>query len=117
MAAPTKIALITGGSRGIGAATARVLAHQGYRICINYRDNHQAATALQQELLAICEHVVIKQADVAKESEAVELFEFIDEHLGSITALVNNAGILKQQCRLQDLTAERINEVLLTRVC
>ncbi len=116
MTAPTKIALITGGSRGIGAATARVLAHQGYRICINYRDNLQAATVLQQELLAICEHVVIKQADVAQESEVVELFEYIDEHLGTITALVNNAGILKQQCRLQDLTAERINEVLLTNV-
>ena len=116
MSSSVKVALITGASRGIGAATARLLAHQGYRICINYRDNHQAACELQHELLAICEHVVIKQADVAIESDVIALFEFIDEHLGTITALVNNAGILKQQCRLQGLTAERINEVLRTNV-
>lgn len=116
MTSPIKVALITGASRGIGAATARILAHKSYRICINYRDNHQAAIELQQELLAICEHVIIKQADIAKESDVIELFECIDEELGTITALVNNAGILKQQCRLQDLTAERINEIFQTNV-
>ncbi|MGB0835097.1 MAG: SDR family oxidoreductase [Psychrobium sp.] len=111
-----KIALITGGSRGIGAATARVLAAQGYYLCINYRGNHDAAAELQQELLQVTEKVVIKQADISIEAQVLELFEFIDRELGTITALVNNAGILRQQCRLQDLTAERINQILLTNV-
>lgn len=116
MQSQPKIALITGGSRGIGAATARALAAQGYYLCINYRGNHDAATELQQELLQVTEKVVIKQADIAVESQVVELFEFIDRELGTITALVNNAGILRQQCRLQDLTAERIDQILKTNV-
>ena len=65
MQSQPKIALITGGSRGIGAATARVLAAQGYYLCINYRGNHDAATELQQELLQITEKVVIKQSDIS----------------------------------------------------
>ncbi|MGB1297599.1 MAG: SDR family oxidoreductase [Psychrobium sp.] len=116
MSKQPKIALITGGSRGIGAATARVLAAQGYYLCINYRGNHDAAAELQQELLQVTEKVVIKQADIAIEAQVVELFEFIDRELGTITALVNNAGILRLQCRLQDLTAERINQILQTNV-
>lgn len=116
MSKQPKIALITGGSRGIGAATARVLAAQGYYLCINYRGNHDAAAELQQELLQVTEKVVIKQADIAIEAQVVELFEFIDRELGTITALVNNAGILRQQRRLQDLTAERINQILQTNV-
>jgi len=111
-----KVALITGASRGIGAATARVLAQEGYSICINYHKNEQAAHALQKELALITNKVVIKQADVSSEEDVVALFDYIDKELGVITALVNNAGILKPQIRLEELTAQRINEILITNV-
>jgi len=111
-----KVALITGASRGIGAATAKVLAQEGYNICINYHKNEQAAHALQQELALITNKVVIKQADVSSEEDVVALFNYIDKELGVITALINNAGILKPQIRLEELTAQRINEILITNV-
>ena len=111
-----KVALITGASRGIGAATARVLANEGYSLCINYHKDRQAAETLQQELLRVTSKVVIKQADVSNEVEVVALFDYIDTQLGAITALVNNAGILKPQTRLEDLDAKRINEMLITNV-
>lgn len=111
-----KVALITGASRGIGAATAKVLAEQGYDICINYNNNLQAAEELQKELSAIGNKIIIKQADVSSEDQVVALFEFIDKELGCITALVNNAGILKPQSRLENLDAKRINEILITNI-
>lgn len=111
-----KVALVTGASRGIGAATARKLAQQGYAICINYKMNKLAAQKLQQELMLVTSKVVIKQADVSDEQQVVDLFKFVDQELGKITALVNNAGILKPQTRLENLDAQRINEVLITNV-
>lgn len=110
------VALVTGGGRGIGAATATLLAKQGYAVCINYNNNHANAKALQDTLLQFNEHIVIKQADVSDEDQVIELFNFIDNTLGPITALVNNAGILQTQCRLEDLTAQRINKILMTNV-
>jgi len=111
-----KVALITGASRGIGAATAKVLAEQGYDICINYNNNLQAAEELQKEFSALGNKIIIKQADVSNEDQVVALFEFIDKELGCITALVNNAGILKPQSRLENLDAKRINEILITNI-
>jgi NAD(P)-dependent dehydrogenase (short-subunit alcohol dehydrogenase family) len=111
-----KVALITGASRGIGAATAKKLAQQGYAICINYNNNKLAAQKLQQELMLVTSKVVIKQADVSDEQQVVALFKFVDQELGLITALVNNAGILKPQTRVENLDAQRINEILITNV-
>ena len=114
------VALITGASRGIGAATARVLVEQGYDICINYNNNLKAAENLQLELQqergSKTNKIIIKQADVSNEDQVVALFNFIDQELGCITALVNNAGILKPQTRLENLDAKRINEILITNV-
>ncbi|MFT4925496.1 MAG: NAD(P)-dependent dehydrogenase (short-subunit alcohol dehydrogenase family) [Phenylobacterium sp.] len=112
----SKIVLITGGGRGIGAATARHLATLGYSICINYKSNQQSAESLLAELTAIGCNAIAIQADVSVESEVVALFEQIDNRLGPITALVNNAGILFQQTTVEHMTAERINKVLTTNV-
>ncbi|MGY3904627.1 SDR family oxidoreductase [Aeromonas lusitana] len=113
----SKRALITGGSRGIGAATARHLAGQGYDLCLNYRQGREAAEALVAELR---EHYgvacIALQADVSIEAEVVRLFEEMDQRLGPITHLVNNAGILQPQMKVLEMSAERINKTLITNV-
>jgi NAD(P)-dependent dehydrogenase (short-subunit alcohol dehydrogenase family) len=87
------VILITGASRGIGAATARLAGQRGYSVCVNYRSNRAAA----ETVVAAIERDGAKAvaADVAVEGDVVRLFETCDKTLGSLTALVNNAGILK----------------------
>ncbi|MFM4805614.1 SDR family oxidoreductase [Aeromonas bivalvium] len=111
-----KVALITGASRGIGAATARLLAQQGYRLCLNYLREAASAEALAETLRAQGAEVITVQADVADEAAVVRLFETLDARLGPLDALVNNAGILLPQCRVEDLDAARINRLLTTNV-
>ena len=112
----TKIALITGASRGIGAATAQVLAQQGYDICVNYKSNAKAADQLVVELTAAGVRAIAVQADISQEADVERLFTTLDQQLGPITALVNNAGILRPQSRVEDLTAARITQLLTTNV-
>lgn len=111
-----KIALVTGGSRGIGAATARRLASLKYDVCINYRRDENAALKVVAEISEQGGRAIAIQADVSNESEVVNLFDQIDQRLGKISALVNNAGVLMPQSRVEDLTAERINFILTTNV-
>lgn len=111
-----KVALITGASRGIGAATARLLAQQGYRLCLNYLRETASAEALAEALRAQGAEVITVQADVADEADVVRLFETLDARLGPLDALVNNAGILLPQRRVEDLDAARINRLLTTNV-
>ncbi|MFZ6721731.1 SDR family oxidoreductase [Undibacterium sp. Ji49W] len=111
-----KVALVTGGSRGIGAATAQQLAAAGYAVCINYLHNHDAAQQVVQGIRAQGGTAIAIQADVALEADVVRLFAELDQQLGKLDVLVNNAGILMQQCRLEDLTAERINRLFSTNV-
>lgn len=109
--------LITGASRGIGAATARHLAEQGYGLCLNYHRNRAAAEALAAELGERCGVPCIAvQADVSQEAEVVRLFEEMDARLGPLTHLVNNAGILQPQMKVLEMSAERINKTLGTNV-
>ncbi len=107
-----KIALVTGSSRGIGAASVLLLAEQGYDVCINYKNNAKAANEVLQQAKAFGTQCIAVQADVAKEAQVIGLFEKIDQQLGAITALVNNAGILLPQSKLENLSAERINSLL-----
>ncbi len=109
-----RTALVTGSSRGIGAATARSLAHSGYRVCINYRKNAVAAYALAKELATF--DPIVVQADVSNENDVERLFKTIDNELGPLTALVNNAAVLSTQMRLDALTADRINWILTSNV-
>lgn len=110
------VVLITGGSRGIGAATARLFAQNGFDVCITYQTNNSAASKLEQELAEYGVRSLIVKADIASEADIVTAFDAVDKKLGKLTALVNNAGILMQQCRLESLTAQRIEHMFRTNV-
>jgi len=110
------VAIITGGSRGIGAATAKLLANKGYRICVNYRSDEVTADAVVNELASYGTTAIAVQADIGKEDDVVRLFEVVDQKLGPISALVNNAGILLPQMRVEAMAASRINQIFETNV-
>jgi len=111
-----KILLITGGSRGIGAATALLAAQQGYRICINYLNDHQAAEKVCNQVRALGAQAIAIQADVSNEDEIIRLFARIDAELGPVTSLVNNAGTIAQACRVEDMSEFRMLKIMMTNV-
>ncbi|BBM01080.1 SDR family oxidoreductase [Microbulbifer sp. GL-2] len=110
------IALVTGGSRGIGAATARLLAQQGYHIAISYRERKDSAESLLNELKALGTEAIAVRADISLETDITHLFNEVDRQLGPLQYLVNNAAILKPQMRVEAMDAERIDQVLRTNV-
>jgi NAD(P)-dependent dehydrogenase (short-subunit alcohol dehydrogenase family) len=111
-----KVMIVTGGSRGIGAATARLAAKRGYAVCISYISNEAAASAVVADVRAAGVEALAVRADVASESDVVKLFAAVDAQLGRVTALVNNAGILERQQRVEDMDAARLSRVLATNV-
>ncbi len=111
-----KVVLITGASRGIGSATAVALAKQGFAVAINYRKNDRAAKGVVDKLIGMGGQAAHIMADISDEAEVVRLFEQVDQRFGRITALVNNAAILLPQMRVEQMSAERINQVLATNV-
>ncbi len=111
-----KIVVVTGGSRGIGAATCRLAATRGYDVCVNYIRDHQAAEAVVADCRASDSRAIAVQADVASESAVERLFNTVDRELGMVSALVNSAGILEQQMRVDQMDAGRITRVLATNV-
>ncbi|MGX5173996.1 SDR family oxidoreductase [Aliikangiella sp. IMCC44653] len=110
------IVLVTGGSRGIGAATSRYLAKQNYAVCVNYISNKIEAAKVVSDIEKDGGRAIAVQADVSEEDDVIRLFNTIDNSLGQITHLVNNAGILLPQIRVSEMTAERINKVLTTNI-
>lgn len=108
--------LVTGGSRGIGAATARLAAKQGYSVCINYRRDNEAAESLVKEITDAGGHAAAIAADVSVESEVIRLFEECERDVGRLVGLVNNAGILETQTRVENIDAERLSRVFATNV-
>lgn len=110
------IALVTGGSRGIGRATALQLAQEGYTVAVNFHHNIRAATEVVNNIVAAGGKAFALRADISDESQVVAMFESIDREGEQLTALVNNAGILFEQSTVENLTAERINRVLATNV-
>jgi len=110
------ILLVTGGSRGIGAATARMAAARGYDVCVNYRANQDAAARVVADVESAGRRAIAVQADVSMEPDVVRLFETCDRELGRVDALVNNAAILEKQTRLDGIDAARITRVLATNV-
>lgn len=111
-----KVILITGGGRGIGAACAVLAATRGYTVCINYLSNESAAN----DVIAAIERSggtgLAIQGDVSQEADVVRVFAQIDERFGRLDALVNNAGILATQMRIEQMDAARINRILATNV-
>lgn len=112
----SRVALVTGASRGIGRATALLLARQGYAVGVNYLKDETAAQQVVAEIASLGGRALALRADIADESQVVTMFATLDATLGSLDALVNNAGILFQQTGIEQLTAERINKVLTTNV-
>lgn len=106
-----KVMIITGGGRGIGAATARLAARRGYAVCVNYARDRASAEALAREIKGIA-----VQADVALESQVMKLFEETDRRLGKLNVLVNNAGIVDKATRVDELTLERIERMFAVNV-
>jgi NAD(P)-dependent dehydrogenase (short-subunit alcohol dehydrogenase family) len=110
------VAIVTGASRGIGAATARLAAARGYAVCVNYVARADAAAGVVTAIRTAGGTAVAVQADVAVEADVVRLFETCDGELGRVTALVNNAGILETQMRVEDMDAGRLHRVLAANV-
>jgi NAD(P)-dependent dehydrogenase (short-subunit alcohol dehydrogenase family) len=111
-----KIILITGGSRGIGAATAQLAAVQGYAVCISYLQRGEAAEQVVSAIRNSGGEAIAVQADVAVEADVVRLFKTLDRSFGRLTALVNNAGTLERQMRVEEMDAARLNRVFATNV-
>lgn len=110
------ILLVTGGSRGIGAATALLGAEQGYGVCVNYHSNQAAALAVVEQIQERGGQAIAVQADVAREADVLRLFAAVDEMPGRLTALVNNAGTLERQMRVEEMDEGRLNRILTTNV-
>ncbi|MBD2113301.1 MULTISPECIES: SDR family oxidoreductase [Cyanophyceae] len=119
-----KVLVVTGGSRGIGAATARLAAERGYAVCVNYLHSQAAAHGVVDSIVQAGGRAMVGDrpraiavaADISLEDEVLRLFQTVDEQLGPLTALVNNAGILEQQRRVDELDAARLNRVFAANV-
>jgi len=103
-----KVMMVTGGSRGIGAATALLGAERGYAVAVNYRSNRDAADSLVKAIQSKGGKAIAVPGDVASETDVVRLFEATDRALGRVSALVNNAGIVDRGTRVEHIGAERI---------
>jgi len=110
------VLLVTGGSRGIGAATARLAAERGYTVCVNYRQNRAAAEEVVASITAGGGAAIAVGADVASEPDVVRLFETVTAELGPIRVLINNAGILERQTRVEHIDAARLDRIFATNV-
>lgn len=111
-----KVLLITGASRGIGAATARLAGKRGYAVCVNYSRNHDAAESVVSDIEASGGRAIAVQADISIEADVIELFAACDEKLGKVDALVNNAGVLETQKRVENIDAKRLQRIFATNV-
>lgn len=112
-----KVILITGGSDGIGASTAYLASQKGYTVCINYLQNKVAADKIVSDINSKGGQAFAFQADISDERQVETLFNAIDKHAGSITALVNNAGIIVEpQQKLSEMSVERLQKIFSVNV-
>lgn len=108
----TKVVLITGGSRGIGAETAILAASKGWDVCISYRSKKADATKVIEQIEKQGRKAFAVQSDVGLEEDINSLFQEVDREFGRLDALVNNAGVISKQSKLVDMSAARIQQVL-----
>lgn len=111
-----QVMLVTGASRGIGAATAILAARAGYEVCVNYRSNRDAALATVAAIESEGGRAIAVQADVSNEADVCRLFNTVDAELGVLSVLVNNAGILDRQMRVDEMDSARMTRILATNV-
>ncbi len=107
-----KVVIVTGAGRGIGAETAKLLASQGYAVCVNYLKNQRRANQVVEEIAQSGGIAFAYQADVSQEDQVQAMFRAVTEHFGEVTHLVNNAGILFTQSTLNEISVERFKKVL-----
>lgn len=111
-----KIMLITGASRGIGAATARLAAEAGFFVVINYNRSKDQAERLVADIESKGGKAVAIQADISKEAAVMEMFSAIDQLQGTLTSLINNAGILEAQMRLDSMDVARLESIFTANI-
>ena len=111
-----QVMLVTGSGRGIGAATALMAGRRGYAVCVNYRSDAAAAERVRAQIVAEGGEAIAVRADVGVEADVLRLFASIDAELGPLTALVNNVGVLERQCKLVEMSAERLARVFTTNI-
>jgi NAD(P)-dependent dehydrogenase (short-subunit alcohol dehydrogenase family) len=112
----SQVMIVTGASRGIGAATARLAAARGFRVCVNYLRQQRVAEDVVDTICKKGGTAIAIQADVSSESDVVRLFDSAVRQLGPLTALVNNAGTVERQTRLESIDATRLQRVFATNV-
>lgn len=112
----TEVMVVTGGSRGIGAAVALKAAAAGYAVCVNYQRNRKAAQEVVDQIRASGGTAIMVHADVTSEAEVKAMFRTVDQDLGPLTALVNNAGIVAPTATVEQMSADRINRILAVNV-
>lgn len=112
----SKVMIVTGASRGIGAATALLAARRGYAVAVNFRSNRQAADEVVKQITDEGGRALAVQADMASEADIVALFETVDRELGPVNVLVNNAGIIDQTARVDEMNFERIDRMMRVNV-
>ncbi|WP_213735994.1 SDR family oxidoreductase [Bradyrhizobium sp. dw_411] len=110
-----KVAIITGGSRGIGRATAIAAAARGFRVCVGYASNEAAAREVVAAIEAKNGKAIAVKCDVSRESDILALFKAADE-FGTLGALINNAGIVGRTSRVDEMSAERISQMMAVNV-
>lgn len=111
-----KIAIVTGASRGIGAATAKLLSEQGYAVCINYNNGKAKAEEIAATIQSKLGKAIVVQADMSSEDEIIKLFRIVDDELGPVTALINNAGTNGGISMVENISANCLNNVFATNV-
>ena len=116
MVRTNKVVIITGASRGIGAACAILAARHGYDVAVNYAGNLDAAKAVVAAIEAIGRKAILIQADVSCEEDVIRMFDETAQTFGGIDALVNNAGILENQMRVENMSLERLQRVMAVNV-
>jgi NAD(P)-dependent dehydrogenase (short-subunit alcohol dehydrogenase family) len=106
-----QVVLVTGASRGIGAATAKLCAAKGWAVAVNYTARADAAQDVVSQIEAQGGKAIAVRGDVAKEADVLAMFEAVDRRLGKLTALVNNAGVVDRSQRVEEMTLERLQRM------
>jgi NAD(P)-dependent dehydrogenase (short-subunit alcohol dehydrogenase family) len=111
-----QVILVTGGSRGIGAATCRLAAARGWAVAVNYTSDARAADEVVRDIQGAGGNAISVRADVAQEDQVLAMFETVDARLGRLTGLVNNAGVVDVAARVDEMSTQRLQRMFAINV-